>query len=179
MQQLVVGQGLEEFDQVVLLGFGQTKGSQDASFVGVIRFAAGGIMIDDFLKRGYAAVMHVRRRERDVPERGRSKLADVFGTHRMLIDAAVRRQVFRHAGVEETTRSSVAVGILTFKSDRAEVPAPWHWKQPARSLEENRISPRLAESEIADMSPPHRYRSYGDLTETMERSNTAIALVMF
>ena len=83
-------------------------------------------MIEHFLKRGQAAVMHVRRRERDVPERGWSKLADIFGTHRMLIDAAVRRQVLRHAGVEETARISFAVPILTFKSDRAEVPALAH-----------------------------------------------------
>jgi hypothetical protein len=101
------------------------------------------------------------RRKRDVPECRRTKLSDVLGSLCVFKETAVRRQIRRYASVEKAAgRIAFAFSILdSFESDCAEIPAAVALKASPRSLDENRSSPRLADSEIADESPPQQYTS--------------------
>jgi hypothetical protein len=88
----------------------------------VIELATGGVVINYFFQRGQAALMHVRSGDCNVPERRRSKLPDVFGTHRILVEAVVRRKYCETPVLKKPRASPFDVPLLTsFKSDSGEV----------------------------------------------------------
>ena len=125
MKELLVGERFEEFDQIMLFAISQLERPKDARFVRVIHLAASRVVIEDFFQCYEAAVVHVRRSKRDVPQCGRSKLSDVLGPLRVFIETAVRRQVRRYARVEETAaRIAFAASIpASVESDVAKIPA--------------------------------------------------------
>ena len=91
----------------------------------MIHFAAGRVVIDHFFKRGQAAIVHVRGGKRDVPQRGRSKLADILRSLGMLIETAVWRRIQRYARVRKpAARIAFRVSIpVSFERDCSEIPA--------------------------------------------------------
>src|SRR5262245_3844275 len=109
-------------------------------------------MIDYLIEGGQTAVVHVGPSSFDVSKRRRLELADILVPPGSLNKSSIRCRVGRDARIEEDPVSR-PVRLASFEPNRAEVPSPWHWKQPALSLDENSSSPRFAAAEIAAMSP--------------------------
>ena len=112
-------------------------------------------MIEHFVERLDASVVHVRRSDRDVAQRGRTEAAHVGGVQRHFVNARVRRGIGSHpVDVEEG-------GVVKQRLDEAladEVHRVLH-VEPGVTVEALDLSvgviskPRLAESEIALWSP--------------------------
>ena len=68
---------------------------------GMIELTAGRIMLDHFLERSQASVVHVRRGYCDVPQRGRSEFSDILGSSGLFKEPAIGSGVGGDSGVEE------------------------------------------------------------------------------
>src|SRR5579871_1097795 len=82
-EERLVSQRLEKGDEVVSVRARQGEPPDAIADIAAL-VAAGGVVIDDGLERGQAAVVHIGRRERDVPERRRAEAAHVVALSRHL-----------------------------------------------------------------------------------------------
>ena len=108
---------------------------------------AGGVVRDHVFERRRAAVVHVRRGDRDVAQRRRLELADVFGLLGDFVDAGIGRRIRQGAGeVVETGVVKLDVllpGGLRSPPRRRCVKPPWQRKHDSGWLK-NSVSPRRA-----------------------------------
>src|SRR6185369_17058675 len=61
MKKLGVGQAFEKREEVFLLSFSQFESVDVRGLVRILMPASGGIMIDNFIQRGSAAIVHIGR----------------------------------------------------------------------------------------------------------------------
>ena len=88
----------------------------ERALVGV-RYATTGEMIDDLVQRRHATIMHIRTRERDVPQRGRLELPAVLWPQGDALPAGVHGMVDRRADVVEIVVAEVASQRILSRED--------------------------------------------------------------
>jgi hypothetical protein len=77
----------------------------------MIQLATGCVVLDHFFERRQAPIMHVGRRDGDVPQRGRAELSDVFGSSGLFKESTIRRGVRGYTGIEEGAAAEIPSGV--------------------------------------------------------------------
>lgn len=123
VEEVCIGKGAEEFDEVGAFLRREGKGAQDGAPVGGVGGAtAAGVVIEHAFEGRDAAVMHIGRREGDVAQTGGLELTVVLREVGVRLDPCVGAGVESvESGVVEFGWSVRGVGMA---QGSAEVPAP-------------------------------------------------------
>src|SRR6202041_1907439 len=88
-QKRLIRERLQELDQVGLLSSRDFEAPHELALIRTVGPAASRVMFDYFRQRGDASVVHVRRGDPYVTQRGRPKPADIAPVERVLVEAGI------------------------------------------------------------------------------------------
>jgi len=78
LRQLLIGQAAQKRQQILTILPGQRQGSHALVFIRIVVTAAAGcVVIQHAFECRNTAIVHIRRRDRDIAQRRRPKRADI------------------------------------------------------------------------------------------------------